>query len=94
MSFTKILVANRGEIAWRIMRTAKAMGYRTVAVFSDADRDAPHVAFADEAVRIGPAPVGESYLSIDRILEAAHKSGADAVHPGYGFLSELSLIHI
>ena len=66
----------------------KAMGYRTVAVYSDADKDAPHVAFADEAVRIGPPPVGESYLSIDRILEAAHKSGADAVHPGYGFLSE------
>ncbi|CAN5233908.1 acetyl/propionyl/methylcrotonyl-CoA carboxylase subunit alpha [soil metagenome] len=88
MSFTKILVANRGEIAWRVMRTAKAMGYRTVAVYSDADKDAPHVAFAEEAVRIGPPPVGESYLSIDRILEAAHKSGADAVHPGYGFLSE------
>ncbi len=88
MAFTKILVANRGEIAWRVMRTAKAMGYRTVAVYSDADRDAPHVTFADEAVRIGPAPVGESYLSIDRILEAAHVSGADAVHPGYGFLSE------
>ncbi|MDI1286418.1 MAG: acetyl-CoA carboxylase biotin carboxylase subunit [Reyranella sp.] len=88
MAFTKILVANRGEIAWRIMRTAKAMGYRTVAVFSDADKEAPHVAFADEAVRIGPPPVGESYLSIDRILEAAHKSGADAIHPGYGFLSE------
>ncbi|HTE38104.1 MAG TPA: acetyl-CoA carboxylase biotin carboxylase subunit, partial [Reyranella sp.] len=88
MAFSKILVANRGEIAWRVMRTAKAMGYRTVAVYSDADKDAPHVAFADEAVRIGPPPVGESYLSIDRILEAAHKSGADAVHPGYGFLSE------
>ena len=88
MSFGKVLVANRGEIAWRVMRTAKAMGYRTVAVYSDADKDAPHVAFADEAVRIGPSPVGESYLSIDRILEAAHKSGADAVHPGYGFLSE------
>ena len=88
MSFSKILVANRGEIAWRIMRTAKAMGYRTVAVYSDADREAPHVGFADEAVRIGPPPVGESYLSIDRILEAAHKSGADAIHPGYGFLSE------
>ncbi|MDP1967433.1 MAG: biotin carboxylase N-terminal domain-containing protein, partial [Reyranella sp.] len=83
MAFTKILVANRGEIAWRVMRTAKAMGYRTVAVFSDADREAPHVAFADEAVRIGPPPVAESYLSIDRILEAAHKSGADAIHPGY-----------
>jgi len=88
MSFAKILVANRGEIAWRVMRTAKAMGYRTVAVYSDADREAPHVAFADEAVRIGPPPVAESYLSIDRILEAAHKSGADAIHPGYGFLSE------
>ncbi len=88
VSFTKILVANRGEIAWRVMRTAKAMGYRTVAVYSDADKDAPHVAFADEAVRIGPPPVGESYLNIDRILEAAHTSGADAVHPGYGFLSE------
>jgi geranyl-CoA carboxylase alpha subunit len=88
VSFSKILVANRGEIAWRVMRTARAMGYRTVAVYSDADKDAPHVSFADEAVRIGPPPVGESYLSIDRILEAAHKSGADAVHPGYGFLSE------
>jgi len=88
MNFSKILVANRGEIAWRVMRTAKAMGYRTVAVYSDADKDAPHVSFADEAVRIGPPPVGESYLSIDRILEAAHRSGADAIHPGYGFLSE------
>jgi geranyl-CoA carboxylase alpha subunit len=88
MNFSKVLVANRGEIAWRVMRTARAMGYRTVAVYSDADKDAPHVAFADEAVRIGPPPVGESYLSIDRILEAAHKSGADAIHPGYGFLSE------
>ena len=88
MNFSKILVANRGEIAWRVMRTAKAMGYRTVAVYSDADKKAPHVSFADEAVRLGPPPVGESYLSIDRILEAAHKSGADAIHPGYGFLSE------
>jgi len=88
VSFSKILVANRGEIAWRVMRTAKAMGYRTVAVYSDADKDAPHVAFADEAVRIGPPPVGESYLSIERILEAAKASGADALHPGYGFLSE------
>jgi geranyl-CoA carboxylase alpha subunit len=88
VSFAKILIANRGEIAWRVMRTAKAMGYRTVAVYSDADKDAPHVAFADQAVRLGPPPVGDSYLSIDRILEAAHTSGADAVHPGYGFLSE------
>ena len=87
-SFSKVLVANRGEIAWRVMRTARAMGYRTVAVYSDADRDAPHVAYADEAVRIGPPPVGESYLSTERILEAAHRSGADAIHPGYGFLSE------
>ncbi|UYN97020.1 MAG: acetyl-CoA carboxylase biotin carboxylase subunit [Enhydrobacter sp.] len=88
MTFGKILVANRGEIAWRVMRTAKAMGYRTVAVYSDADRHAPHVTFADEAVHIGPSPVGESYLSIDRILDAVRASGADAVHPGYGFLSE------
>src|SRR6476620_4102502 len=88
MTFTKILIANRGEIAWRVLRTARAMGDRTVAVYSDADKNAPHVTAADEAMRIGPAPVAESYLSIDRILEAAHKSGADAVHPGYGFLSE------
>ena len=88
MSFSKILVANRGEIAWRVMRTARAMGYRTVAVYSDADRMAPHVTFADESQRLGPPPVGESYLSIERILEAAKKSGADAIHPGYGFLSE------
>ncbi|MFI5031896.1 MAG: acetyl/propionyl/methylcrotonyl-CoA carboxylase subunit alpha [Reyranellales bacterium] len=88
MNFTTILVANRGEIAWRVMRTARAMGYRTVAVYSDADKEAPHVAFADRSERIGPPPVGESYLSIDRILEAAHRSGADAIHPGYGFLSE------
>jgi geranyl-CoA carboxylase alpha subunit len=88
VSFSKILVANRGEIAWRVMRTARAMGYRTVAVYSDADKEAPHVTFADEAVRIGPPPVGESYLSIERILAAAKQSGADAVHPGYGFLSE------
>jgi len=86
--FSKVLVANRGEIAWRVMRTAKAMGYRTVAVYSDADKHAPHVTFADEALRIGPPSVGESYLSIERILEAAHRSGADAIHPGYGFLSE------
>ncbi len=86
--FSKILIANRGEIAVRVIRTAKAMGYRTVAVYSEADIDAPHVQLADEAVCIGPAPVGESYLLADSIIEACRKSGADAVHPGYGFLSE------
>lgn len=86
----KILVANRGEIALRVMRTAKQMGYRTVAVFSEADRDAPHVQFADEAVNIGPAAVSESYLCIEAILDAAAKTSADAIHPGYGFLSENS----
>jgi geranyl-CoA carboxylase alpha subunit len=86
--FSTILVANRGEIACRVMRTARAMGYRTVAVYSEADRDAPHVALADRAVCIGPAPVGQSYLKMDAILAAAKASGADAVHPGYGFLSE------
>lgn len=87
-SFNKILIANRGEIACRVMRTAQALGYRTVAVYSEADTDARHVQLADEAVCIGPAPVGQSYLSVAAILEAARKTGADAVHPGYGFLSE------
>ena len=86
--FQKILIANRGEIACRIARTAKAMGYRTVAVFSDADARALHVRSADEAVRIGPAAPQESYLRIHAILEAARKTGADAIHPGYGFLAE------
>ncbi len=83
-----VLVANRGEIAVRVLRCAHALGYRTVAVYSDADADAPHVAMADLAVRIGPAPVGQSYLCAQAILEAAAKAGADAIHPGYGFLSE------
>ncbi|MEX3777196.1 acetyl-CoA carboxylase biotin carboxylase subunit [Pseudomonas sp. MYb118] len=86
--FTKILIANRGEIACRIQRTAQALGYRTVAVFSDADADALHVQIADEAVNIGPAPVQQSYLNVPAILDAARRSGADAIHPGYGFLSE------
>jgi geranyl-CoA carboxylase alpha subunit len=86
--FQKILIANRGEITCRIARTAKAMGYRTVAVFSDADANALHVRLADEAVRIGPPSPQESYLYIPAILEAARKTGADAIHPGYGFLAE------
>jgi urea carboxylase len=88
MSFETLLVANRGEIAVRILRSAKALGLRTVAVFSDADRGAPHVHLADEAVRIGPASPQESYLRADAVLEAAARTGAGAVHPGYGFLSE------
>ncbi|MCH7350368.1 MULTISPECIES: acetyl/propionyl/methylcrotonyl-CoA carboxylase subunit alpha [unclassified Acinetobacter] len=88
MKFSKVLVANRGEIAVRVMQTAKAMGYQTVAVYSDADSNARHVQLADEAVYIGPSKVSESYLSIANIIEACQKTGADAVHPGYGFLSE------
>ncbi|KAE9641769.1 acetyl/propionyl/methylcrotonyl-CoA carboxylase subunit alpha [Pseudomonas sp. PB106] len=84
----KILIANRGEIACRIQRTAQALGYRTVAVYSDADADALHVQMADQAVHIGPSPVQQSYLNIPAILDAARRSGADAIHPGYGFLSE------
>ena len=86
--FTSILVANRGEIACRVIRTAKALGYRTVAVYSEADAKAPHVLMADEAVCIGPSPVNESYLVQEKILQAARASGAEAIHPGYGFLSE------
>ena len=86
--FKKILIANRGEIACRVIRTAKKMGIATVAVYSDADANALHVREADEAVHIGPAPSNQSYIVIDKILEAIRKTGADAVHPGYGFLSE------
>ncbi len=86
--FKKILIANRGEIACRVIRTAKKMGIATVAVYSDADANALHVREADEAVHIGPAPSNKSYIVIDKILEAIRKTGADAVHPGYGFLSE------
>src|SRR5499427_6047838 len=86
--FKKILIANRGEIACRIIRTARRMGISTVAVYSDADAEALHVRMAGEAIRIGPAPSAWSYLNIERIVEACRQSGADAVHPGYGFLSE------
>ncbi|MBL6689833.1 MAG: acetyl-CoA carboxylase biotin carboxylase subunit [Pseudomonadales bacterium] len=88
MKIQKLLIANRGEIACRVMRTARDMGIRTVAVYSEADADAVHTKLADEAVNIGPAPVSESYLAAERIIEAARQTGADAIHPGYGFLSE------
>ncbi len=84
----KILVANRGEIALRVMRSARKMGIKTVAVYSEADRNAPHVKFADEAVLLGPAPSSESYLKMDKIIAAAKSTGAEGIHPGYGFLSE------
>ena len=86
--FKKILIANRGEIACRVIKTAKLMGIKTVAVYSDADRNALHVRMADEAVHIGPSPAAQSYIVIDRIMQAVRQTGAEAVHPGYGFLSE------
>ncbi len=86
--FSKILIANRGEIACRVIKTARKMGIKTVAVYSDADHNALHVRMADEAVHIGPAPANQSYIVIDKIMEAIRQTGAEAVHPGYGFLSE------
>jgi len=90
MMFKKILIANRGEIACRVITTARRMGIATVAIYSDADREALHVRMADESVHIGPAPANQSYIVIDKVMQAVRATGADAVHPGYGFLSENS----
>ena len=86
--FKKILIANRGEIACRVIKSARRMGIATVAVYSDADRNALHVRMADESVCIGPAPANQSYIVIENVLQAIRETGAEAVHPGYGFLSE------
>ena len=86
--FDSILVANRGEIACRILRTAQKLGYKTIAIYSDPDAESPHVQLANQAIRIGPGPVAESYLVPELVIQAALESGAGAVHPGYGFLSE------
>ena len=86
--FDKILIANRGEIACRVIKTARKMGIKTVAIYSDADRNALHVEMADESVHIGPPPANQSYIVIDKVMEAIKATGAQAVHPGYGFLSE------
>ena len=86
--FSKILIANRGEIACRVIKTARKMGIKTVAVYSDADRQALHVQMADEAIHIGASPASQSYIDIKKVVNAAKSCGAEAIHPGYGFLSE------
>ena len=86
--FSKILIANRGEIACRVIKTARNMGIPTVAIYSDADKGALHVRMADEAVNVGPPPASDSYINIERVMDAIRRTGAEAVHPGYGFLSE------
>ena len=88
MTFRRVLIANRGEIAVRIARACREAGIESVAIYSDADRDAPHVRAADRAIRVGPAPSSQSYLSVPAVIEAARATSCEAVHPGYGFLSE------